>query len=123
MRFVSASPFLEQVFFQDESKGSVVSAAIAANAVLVSEAVRCVPLPVSEMPSHAVPLGAERCAMGADESEEDLLLLLTRPCLSLNTVSSDRVVLKLFVINALQISTQCLSFVAMEFVVNCFDNE
>lgn len=80
------------MFFEDNSEGSVVSAAIAANAALVSEAVRCVPLPVSEMPSHAVPLGEERCAMGTDESKEDLLLLLTRPCLSLNTVSPRSIV-------------------------------
>ncbi|CAN0016591.1 unnamed protein product, partial [Hapterophycus canaliculatus] len=48
-----------EVFFQDDTKGAVAGAAIAANSALVVDAVRCMPLPASRMPEHAVPLGHE----------------------------------------------------------------
>lgn len=67
-------------------------AAVAANAALVAEAVRCMPLPASRMPEHAVPLGHERfsaCAedgKGDEANEPDFTVFLTRPCLSIDQV-------------------------------------
>lgn len=83
---------LPQVFFQDDTKDAVAGAAVAANAALVADAVRCMPLPASRMPEHAVPLGQERfsaCAedgKGEEAKEPDLTVFLTRPCLSIDKV-------------------------------------
>lgn len=76
-----------KVFFQDDTKGGEAGAAVAANSALVADAVRCMPLPISRMPPHAVPVGEERCAVvNADETKPDFTILLTRPCLSLDQV-------------------------------------
>lgn len=83
---------LPQVFFQDDTKDAVAGAAVAANAALVADAVRCMPLPASRMPEHAVPLGHERfsaCAeegKGEEAKESDFTVFLTRPCLSFDQV-------------------------------------
>lgn len=82
--------YVFKVFFQDDTKDGMAGAAIASNASLVVDAVRCMPLPVSRMPSHAVPLGEEMfsvCSEDQSQTEEpDLTVLLTRPCLSFNEV-------------------------------------
>lgn len=83
------TPPYHQVFFEDGTEGNAASTAIAANSEFVADAVRCMPLPISEMPPHAVPLGEERCAVVADESKPDFFIVLTRPCLSLNKVGCD----------------------------------
>ena len=93
---------LPQVFFQDDTKDAVAGAAVAANAALVADAVRCMPLPASLMPEHAVPLGHERfSACGAEDGgngeetkalEPDFTVLLTRPCLSFDRVRGVRAV-------------------------------
>lgn len=80
-----------QVFFQDDTVGAAAGAAIAANALLVADAVRCMPLPSSRMPAHAVPLGQERFSACAEEKdgapqELDFSVFLTRPCLSFDQV-------------------------------------
>ena len=80
-----------QVFFQDDTVGAVAGAAIAANAPLVADAVRCMPLPASRMPDHAVPRGQERFSACAEEKdgapqEPDFTVFLTRPCLSFDQV-------------------------------------
>ena len=68
---------------------------MAANAALVADAVRCMPLPASRMPELAVPLGHERfSACGAEDggkggetkAEPDFTVFLTRPCLSIDKV-------------------------------------
>lgn len=78
------------MFFQDDTKDGIAGAAIEANASLVADAVRCMPLPVSRMPSHAVPLGEEMfsvCSEDQSQTEEpDFTVLLTRPCLSFDQV-------------------------------------
>lgn len=78
------------MFFQDDTKDGSAGAAIAANASLVADAVRCMPLPVSRMPSHAVPLGKERFNVCSEDQsptgEPDFTILLTRPCLSFDQV-------------------------------------
>lgn len=86
-----------KVFFQDDTKDAVAGGAVAANAALVSDAVRCMPLPASRMPEHAVPLGHERFSACADESkggdepqEPDFTVFLTRPCLSIDQVSTEQ---------------------------------
>ncbi|CAN0423061.1 unnamed protein product, partial [Laminaria digitata] len=77
---------------EDDTFDAVAGAAIAANAALVADAVRCMPLPASRMPGHAVPLGQERfsaCAEekdGATNQEPDFSVFLTRPCLSFDQV-------------------------------------
>ncbi|CBJ31410.1 Isoleucyl-tRNA Synthetase [Ectocarpus siliculosus] len=88
-----------EVFFQDDTKDGVAGAAVAANAALVADAVRCMPLPASRMPEHAVPLGHERfCACGGDDGkgeeaaadqEPDFTVFLTRPCLSVDHEAMD----------------------------------
>ncbi|CAM9890026.1 unnamed protein product [Pylaiella littoralis] len=84
-----------EVFFQDDTKDAVAGGAVAANASLVAEAVRCMPLPASRMPEHAVPLGHERFSACADDSkadepeELDFTVLLTRPCLSFDQEAMD----------------------------------
>lgn len=84
------SVFLSQVFFQDDTVDAVASMAIAANAALVVESVRCMPLPASRMPAHAVPLGQERFSASAEKDgtpqEDDFTVFLTRPCLSFDQV-------------------------------------
>ena len=83
----------EKVFFQDDTKDGVAGAAIAQNSSLVADAVRCMPLPVSRMPAHAVPLGKESfsaCSEEKDETQEpDFTVLLTRPCLSFDEVKGN----------------------------------
>lgn len=86
-------PLLLQVFFQDDTKDAVAGAAVAANAALVADAVRCMPLPASRMPEHAVPLGHERFSAcgddggkGEEAQEDDFTVFLTRPCLSFDQV-------------------------------------
>lgn len=83
--------FSWQVFFQDDTVDAVAGAAIASNAALVADAVRCMPLPASRMPAHAVPMGEERFSACAEEKdgapeEEDFTVFLTRPCLSFDQV-------------------------------------
>eukprot|EP00903_Cladosiphon_okamuranus_P006585 g6433.t1 len=84
-----------EVFFQDDTKDAVAGAAVAANAALVADAVRCMPLPASRMPEHAVPLGHERfsvCAEdgnGEEAKDPDFSVFLTRPCLSIDKVALD----------------------------------
>lgn len=77
------------MFFEDTTKGAVAGAAVAANAAMVDEAVRCLPLPASRMPPHAVPLGEEKFAAVSEdaEAEPDFTVFLTRPCLSVNEVN------------------------------------
>lgn len=77
------------MFFKDATKDAVAGTAVAANAAMVDEAVRCLPLPASRMPPHAVPLGEESFAAGSDdaEAEPDFTVFLTRPCLSIDEVS------------------------------------
>lgn len=83
-------PCAEQVFLQDDSKDGVAGTAIADNAALVGDSVRCLPLPASRMPEFAVPVGQERFAACSSEKDEegepDFTVFLTRPCLSVNKV-------------------------------------
>lgn len=74
------------MFFQDDTKEGVAGKAVAANAALVADAVRCLPLPVSQMPSHAVPVGRESFSVTEESEREDFTTFLTRPCLSMNQV-------------------------------------
>ncbi|CAM9142618.1 unnamed protein product [Choristocarpus tenellus] len=77
-----------EVFFTDETEGGVITAAIETNAALIYEAVRAMPLPVSCMQKHAVPVGEERTVVVGPA--EDLTVYLTRPCLTLKTGAIDK---------------------------------
>lgn len=77
-----------QVFFQDDTKGGAATKAVAANAALVADAVRCLPLPVSLMPPYAVVVGRESFSVTEESEVEDFTTFLTRPCVSINKVGN-----------------------------------
>lgn len=79
---------MKKVFFEDNTKGGLAGKAVAENASLVADAVRCLPLPVSYMPSHSVPVGRESFSVTEESDQEDFTTFLTRPCLSMNEVRS-----------------------------------
>lgn len=76
------------MFFQDDTKGKAAKKAVAANAALVADAVRCLPLPVSLMPPYAVAVGRDSFSVTEESGVEDFTTFLTRPCVSINKVSN-----------------------------------